>query len=549
MRVTLLVLVAMQLGCSRGTREDATEVLAELPPPVAQTGNEQTGAVESAEWFDLEERDEELAQSAEAPVALDPVATGLRAAPVPVLAVRTVVFNHDASLIAVGNGAGQIGIWSRTERTFVKEWGAHQHWVFDLVFDADSKRLLSAGGDNRTLIWSLDDGELLSEFEDHVDDVHGVAMTPDGKSIVTGSDDTELVVRNLETGKVETLSGHTAQVTSVVLTPDGKTAFSSSRDQTIRAWDLSTLKELGSMTGHAEDVLHLAIDPTGQYLASASYDGTVKVWSVQDLQLLKTLPVSDAWVFAVAFSKDGNQVISGGGDHLLRVHSWQDGLVNNPIALESDVSDIAVSLDGNWVAVGTSMSGVKVYEFADKQLKLSNSFSQLLQLETHHHELSVDDYLTAHSALVYEQDTDDWSKKVGLLGISGDRWTIHLLSNIDAAQLPPPKREMHHRLTTQLRSLFQSDVLNRQAVVRGWERLTAARLLDLPIAEELSPWLKTETTNWIVVDNDRKRTHLDIEQAITKVVDDTVKNHELKTDPKAIKQAILNDVDNFFRVQ
>jgi U4/U6 small nuclear ribonucleoprotein PRP4 len=121
-------------------------------------------------------------------------------------------------------------------------------------------------------------------------------------------------------------------------------------DDTIRIWDMRSLKALYTIPAHLSNVsdvrfFHgdpmpsgpISVDGTkksavenkdsshdvpdadleewkyrsGLYLASSGYDGLVKMWSADDWQLLRTLSTDAGKVMSVDLSKDGKLMASG----------------------------------------------------------------------------------------------------------------------------------------------------------------------------------------------------------------------------------------------
>ncbi|QDT33811.1 WD40 repeat domain-containing protein [Thalassoglobus polymorphus] len=468
----------------------------------------------------------------------DPVATGLRAAPIPSTAIRTAAINKNGSLIAFGTGEGKISIWDTKQNKFTHEWSGHDHWVFDLVFDANSERLFSAGGDNKTKIWSSEDWKLLKTFEDHTDDVHSVALTPDETLLITGGDDTNVIVRNLKTGEVTFLKGHTAQVTSTVLSLDGKQAFSASRDQTIRVWDLENLKEIAVFKGHQEDVLHLAIDKSGQHIASASYDGTARLWDVQSLKQIASFEIPKTWVTAVEFSNDSKLLFTGSTDFMVRAFDIQSKKEIWKIATSSDVSDLLSLSDANSLLATSSSHGIYFYEYTNDRAITKQVAIPAYAEWGHASPISTLDYLEMHEALLFEQSSKSWGQKIGLLALYGDAFSRTLIADLKTNELPAPKQELAKRLKDKL-SILPQEALGTELIGKYWGRLAVAEFSELRVTETLRDWVTGETRKWSPNPNNFEKELLSVELKVRKELAVLSKSDAEKKRAKEIESAIV----------
>lgn len=147
------------------------------------------------------------------------------------------------------------------------------------------------------------------------------------------------------------LDGHVQGIFSIAFSPNGYQIATGAGDDTVRIWDMRSLKALYTIPAHRSNVADVrffrAEDlPTkpvqdvemtesnddssadkpngilentevedryrsGLYLASAGYDGFVKLWSADDWQLLRTLTTDAGKVMSVDLSNDGKLLVSG----------------------------------------------------------------------------------------------------------------------------------------------------------------------------------------------------------------------------------------------
>lgn len=145
------------------------------------------------------------------------------------------------------------------------------------------------------------------------------------------------------------LDGHVQGIYSIAFSPNGYQIATGAGDDTIRIWDMRSLKALYTIPGHRSNIADIRFynahdrpEPTssmdiditedsedspadkqvvedkeerryknGLYFASAGYDGLVKLWSADDWQLLRTLTTDAGKVMSVDLSNDGQYLVSG----------------------------------------------------------------------------------------------------------------------------------------------------------------------------------------------------------------------------------------------
>ena len=150
------------------------------------------------------------------------------------------------------------------------------------------------------------------------------------------------------------LDGHVQGIYSIAFSPTGYQIATGAGDDTIRIWDMRSLRAQYTIPAHRSNVsdvrffrgnspfttppspqtqdvemkdtdsgVDVSADKTngvkeqeeryrcGLYFASAGYDGFVKLWSADDWQLLRTLTTDAGKVMSVDLSSDGKLLASG----------------------------------------------------------------------------------------------------------------------------------------------------------------------------------------------------------------------------------------------
>jgi WD40 repeat protein len=134
------------------------------------------------------------------------------------------------------------------------------------------------------------------------------------KVLFSGSDDQTIKCWDLNSLKcIGTLPGHTGTIRCFAIS--NHLLFSGSGDHTIMVWDIDSLKHIGTLKGHAGQVNSLAA--ASKTLFSGSSDNTIRKWDIDSLNHIATLtnhkaPVRDLTV-------DDGVLFSVSHDHTMRI--------------------------------------------------------------------------------------------------------------------------------------------------------------------------------------------------------------------------------------
>jgi serine/threonine-protein kinase len=308
----------------------------------------------------------------------------------------------------------------------LEKFKGHRGWVMAVTFSSDRHKLASGGVDGTVRIRNFSKTRRKELVLPHQGAIHSVAFAPDSKTLAAGSGalDGSVFLWNLSGAEPEPkaiLRGHSAPVETLTYSADGRMFASAGTDRIVRVWDLTAkgAEERAALKGHTDTIKTLAFSPDGRMLASAGQDETVRLWSVgriwtEELAILRA-PVGH--VLSVAFSPDGQTLASGSLDQVVRL--WDLGgrqsadrsvikLQEHPgvvrlvlftpdakslvsvgsggqaiqwdiasgskirkwmMASSPMVCSVALTIDGRYLAAGSSDGSVTVYRLATREVE------------------------------------------------------------------------------------------------------------------------------------------------------------------------------------
>jgi WD40 repeat protein/DNA-binding NarL/FixJ family response regulator len=173
-----------------------------------------------------------------------------------------------------------------------------------------------------------------------------------------------------------TFQAHSSWVTGVAFSADGQRLASGSWDESIKLWDVSTGRELGTVGGRSKkEVQTLVFSPDGRWLAMENSENTVVLWDATTGLQVRSFPSDrprgipgSAWVYSIAFSPDSRWLASAVDDKTIRI--WDVGTgekVRDLTALRRSVMYARFSPDGRWLASGDGDKNVEVWDVSTGQ--------------------------------------------------------------------------------------------------------------------------------------------------------------------------------------
>jgi WD40 repeat protein len=172
------------------------------------------------------------------------------------------------------------------------------------------------------------------------------------------------------------LQGHTETVNNLTFTPNSRTLLSGSSDGTLRVWDMERGQCLRILGGHMVSLLDIDWSPDSTQLASCGADSLVKLWDAACGTVLKVLRGDRDWAQGVAWSPNGQilaSVLPSGGQGGIGLWDLTASvplrMLQSPDAHDTVFQSVAWSPDGQWLACGSYLRGVQVWEMPACRLR------------------------------------------------------------------------------------------------------------------------------------------------------------------------------------
>jgi WD40 repeat protein/mono/diheme cytochrome c family protein len=285
---------------------------------------------------------------------------------------------HEVLLIAVDQGktiARLIGLAERIE---------------SVRFSPDGTMLAVAGGlpgrMGELQIWDVAQRDLKLSLPITYDTIYGGSWSPDGKLVAIGGGDNSVRAIDVQTGReVVYMAAHEDWVRGTVFTADGASIFSASRDMTVKMTDVATQRFVGNVTTHTPGVLRggqlvIRRHPVLDQLLVGSADGVPKLFEMD----VKAAPASGGnpnqireyealpgRAFDVCFGPNGSRLYAGSsldGLGSIRCFETDSGQQVWDVGIaETGIYALACSPDGTTLAAAGSDGQIHVLDAATGQ--------------------------------------------------------------------------------------------------------------------------------------------------------------------------------------
>ncbi len=258
-------------------------------------------------------------------------------------------------------------------------------------FSPDGKFLAVTGGSpgrfGEVQIWDIEKRQMMLSLMIGYDTCYGASWSPSGKLVAIGCPDNTTRAFDVETGKQVLFSGaHNDWVLDTTFSVNSDHVISVSRDMSMKLVEVATQRFIDNITSITPGALKgglICIErhPTKDELLCGGSDGAPKIFKMvrtearkigDNANLIREFGAMPGRVFGVAFSAGGDKIAAASskdGVGQIRVYKADDGAVVWQVDVpEGGMYAVDFSPDGNTIVAGGFDGDVRLLSAADGKL-------------------------------------------------------------------------------------------------------------------------------------------------------------------------------------
>jgi WD40 repeat protein len=292
-------------------------------------------------------------------------------------------FSPDGKYLAVG-GNREVLLHNADGSAIVKRLQGKAERILSIAFSADGKLMIAGGGTpsrfGEVQFWDVPSGKLLRATEITSDTVFGASLSPDGKKVAVGCTDNTVRAVDAATGKeLYKISSHENWPLDTVFGVDSKRLVSVSRDRAAKLVDANAgqfLENVNQMRGELsavarhpkQDEIVIGGEDRIPYIYMMDRPRNMKVG--EEATLVRKLEPQDGAIFALDWSADGKRVAVAGAASTVNIYDAETGArVAACKGHTAGIYSIAFSPDSQRLATGGFDGQVRMYSVANCSLE------------------------------------------------------------------------------------------------------------------------------------------------------------------------------------
>ncbi len=282
-------------------------------------------------------------------------------------------FSPDDSLLAI-SGYHEVLLHAADGSAPVARLVGQSERIESVSFSPDGKSLAATGGSPGRLgevqVWDIDSRKLRYSISVTYDTVYGCSWSGDGTKISFGCADNTLRAIDAASGKQVLFQGaHSDWVLDTVFSKDGTYLISVGRDRSMKLVEVATQRFVDNITSITPGALKGGLDavdrhPAKDELLIGGADGTPRIYQMlrtkarqigDDFNLIKAYEPVPGRIYDAHFNHDGSRFVIGSsldGTGEVRIYNTADGKVLKLEGQKGPVYAVAFNTSGKVVASG-----------------------------------------------------------------------------------------------------------------------------------------------------------------------------------------------------
>ena len=327
------------------------------------------------EWIAAGARDDspsEIVSSAPAVYQQPPVITALR-------------FSPDGKTLAV-SGNREILLHRADGSGLIKRLAGKSDRILSIAFSADGSLMIAGGGTparfGEIQFWEPGEGRLLRVAEVTSDTVFGASLSPDGSKVAVGCADNTVRAFDTATAKeLYRISAHENWVLATAFGIDSKRLVSVGRDRAAKLIDATAGQFLENVNQMHGELAAVARNPKADEIVIGGDDRIPYIYRMdrprnmkvgEDATLIRQLASQEGAIFALDWSPDGRRVAVAGAAPSVNLYDADTGApAGSCKGHTAGIYAVAFSPDGAHLATGGFDGQIRLYSTRDCTLEKS----------------------------------------------------------------------------------------------------------------------------------------------------------------------------------
>jgi WD40 repeat protein len=276
----------------------------------------------------------------------------------------SMALSADASLVAVGDAAGAVSVFTIEGLTLIQNVTAHLSPVTAVAFSSDGTRVATGGSDSTIRVFEVATGEVLCGPRGHDAPLSCAAASADGSKVVTGTYSGQLFGWDPVSGEQRfRVKSNDGSVNRIAITRAGDTIVTGGQNGEIAVFDAATGAERKRIGASPAAVMDFALSADGRKAFAIYADNRLRCIDLTTGE--STLDVeypSQSLLFSIAATDDGSRLAIGAS--AIRILDAKGEKILDIDDVRVPVLSLTFVANGAELAAGLADGSIRIYDVA-----------------------------------------------------------------------------------------------------------------------------------------------------------------------------------------